>query len=190
MTGVAPGEAFLSGPHVLLRPLRPEDADGPYLSWLNDPEVCRYNAHHVYPYTREAALAFIEGARKSRSELVLAMVDRARGRHVGNLALQAISPIARSAEFAILFGDREVWGQGLATEAARLIVGHGFDALGLHRVGCGTSEDNQGMRKLAARLGMREEGRRRQAMWKRGRFVDMIEYGVLADEFHAAVAKD
>jgi RimJ/RimL family protein N-acetyltransferase len=43
------------------------------------------------------------------------------------------------------------------------------------------------MQKLAGQLGMREEGRRRGAMWKRGRFVDVLEYGVLADEFRATV---
>ena len=172
---------FLHGPRVGLRPLRPDDADGPYPHWLNDDEVCQFNGHHVFPYDRVQALAFIEAARGNRREIVLAMV--VEGAHVGNVALQAIHTVNRSAEFAILIGDRRCWGQGFGHEAGMLLLDHGFAALGLQRIGCGTTEDNVGMQRLATKMGMREEGRRRQAAWKRGRFVDVIEYGVLVSEF-------
>lgn len=179
---------FLGVERFVLRSLQPSDADGPYPNWFNDPEVCRYNSHHAYPYTREQALDYIEQTRSTRSEIVLAIEDRATSRHIGNVALQAIHPVCRSAEFSIVIGDREFWGCGVGLEVGRVLLFHGFDALNLHRIGCGTSEDNAPMRKLASGLGMREEGRRRGAMWKAGRFVDLIEYGVLADEFRAAVS--
>ena len=55
--------------------------------------------------------------------------------------------------------------------------------LNLNRIACGTFENNKGMRKLAEYLGMCEEGRRRRAVYKYGRYVDVIEYGVLKDEY-------
>jgi RimJ/RimL family protein N-acetyltransferase len=176
-------EIFLRGERLVLRALQPGDADGPYAGWFNDPEVCRFNSHGTHPYLREHALAYIESIRHSKTDLVLAIEDVGRRVHVGNIALQAINPINRSAELAIVLGDPEIRGKGYGAEAGKLIVRHGFETLGLNRIGCGTSEDNEAMRKLAAQLGMREEGRRRAAMWKRGRFVDLIEYGVLASEF-------
>jgi RimJ/RimL family protein N-acetyltransferase len=39
------------------------------------------------------------------------------------------------------------------------------------------------MRRIALDLGMREEGRRREAAFKDGRFVDCVEFGVLRAEF-------
>ena len=39
------------------------------------------------------------------------------------------------------------------------------------------------MRKLVEYLGMVEEGKRRQAVYKLGRYVDVIEFGVLRDEY-------
>ena len=42
---------FLSGEQVTLRPLEEKDLAGPYVSWLNDPEVCEHNSHHVFPYS-------------------------------------------------------------------------------------------------------------------------------------------
>jgi RimJ/RimL family protein N-acetyltransferase len=39
------------------------------------------------------------------------------------------------------------------------------------------------MRKLAERLGMTEEGVRRQAAWADGAHQDVVEYGLLAGEW-------
>ena len=102
---------------------------------------------------------------------------------VGNIALQSIDPVSRSAEFAVVLGDRRCWGKGYSKEAARLILDHGFSELNLNRVHCGTAEGNRAMRKLAASLGMKEEGRRRQAFFKGGAFRDVLEYGILRNEY-------
>ncbi|GAB3265675.1 GNAT family N-acetyltransferase [Chitinimonas naiadis] len=178
-------QAFLRGSRVHLRALADTDADGPYPAWLNDGEVCAGNSHHVFPYGREAALDFIRTSRSRQDSLTLAIVLTAEDRHVGNISLNQIHPRSRSAEFAILLGDRAVWGSGVGHEAGRLLLEHGFNALGLHRVYCGTFADNAGMRALAGKLGMREEGRRIEAAWKDGRFVDVIEFAVLRTEFSA-----
>jgi [ribosomal protein S5]-alanine N-acetyltransferase len=174
---------FLRGQRVHLRALVEADADGPYPGWLNDDQVCRGNSHHVFPYTRAAALDYIRQAATRRDELILAITLAADGRHVGNIALQRIHPIYRSAELSIVLGDRDVWGQGVGKEACRLLCDHGFAALNLHRIGCGTFADNLAMQRLALALGMTEEGRRRQAAFKDGRWVDVIEYGVLRAEY-------
>jgi [ribosomal protein S5]-alanine N-acetyltransferase len=175
--------AFLAGPRLYLRALREADADGPYPGWFNDAEVCRGNSHHVFPYTREAALAYIRHAGQTRESLILAVVLREGHRHIGNIALQDIHPVNRSAELSILIGERDVWGAGFAHEAAVLIVAHGFSALNLERIGCGTFSGNAAMQKLAQRLGMKEEGRRRRAAFKDGRYVDVVEFGLLRGEF-------
>ena len=178
MASSANTPAFLLGERVALRALAPADVDGPYLGWFNDPEVCRLNSHHVFPYTRPEALAWVENLAGRRDALVLAItID---GRHVGNISLQAIDPVSRSAELAIVLGDRSVWGQGIGLEAARLLVDHGFAALNLNRIACGTLAANVAMRRLAERLRMREEGVRRQAAWTDGAYHDIVEYGLLA----------
>lgn len=177
-----PQDAFLLGENVYLRALRDEDAEGPYGGWFNDEEVCLGNSHHVFPYTKEAALEFIRAVHKRRDCLVLAIAGRADNRHIGNISLQNIDPVHRAAEFAILIGDRASWGKGFGKEAGKLLVAHGFRALNLHRIHCGTLATNVGMQHLARHLGMREEGRRREAAFKNGRFVDVLEYGVLENE--------
>ena len=171
---------FLLGERTRLRPLSVADIDGPYLSWFNDPEVSRLTSHHVFPYTREQALEWVAALAGRRDALVLA-IER-DGRHVGNISLQEIDPVGRTAELAIVL-DRSVWGEGVGSEAAELIVGHGFKALNLHRISCGTVAANHGMRRLAERLGMSQEGVRRDAVWTDGAHHDVIEYGLLASEW-------
>jgi RimJ/RimL family protein N-acetyltransferase len=171
---------FLTGERTRLRPLVAADVDGPYLTWFNDPEVSRLNSHHVFPYTRAEAIAWVEALTGRRDRLVLAIeVER---RHVGNISLQDIDTVGRSAELAIVL-DKSVWGTGVGTEAARLLVAHGFSALNLNRIACGTVAANAGMRKLAEKLGMTQEGVRREAVWTDGAYHDIVEYGLLAREW-------
>jgi [ribosomal protein S5]-alanine N-acetyltransferase len=178
-----PKTAFLIGQRLYLRALEENDADGAYVGWFNNAEVCAGNSHHVFPFTRDAALEYIRRAGQRTDSLILAIVLKENDRHVGNIALQDIHPINGSAELSILLGEREAWGAGYACEAARLLLAHGFTELNLRRVGCGTFAGNEPMLKLALRLGMKEEGRRRQAAFKAGRYHDVVEFGLLRDEF-------
>ena len=177
-----PSSAFLVGERVYLRALMEADADGPYAGWFNDAETCRGNLHHVFPYTREAALDYIRRSAQTREALILAIVLKDGHRHIGNIALQNIHLFHRTAELSLIIGDRAVWGEGFAREAASLLIAHGFNALNLHRIWCCTLVGNEAMQKLAARLGMRKEGRRREAFFKAGAYHDVIDYGLLRGE--------
>jgi RimJ/RimL family protein N-acetyltransferase len=128
-------------------------------------------------------LDYIRQAGQRRDALILAIVLQNEDRHIGNIALQDIHPIYHSAELAIVLGDKDIWGKGYGKEASRLICDHGFRALNLHRIACGTFEDNNAMQALARYLGMNEEGRRRQAAFKAGRYLDVIEYGALRAQY-------
>lgn len=178
---------FLTGNEIYLRGLNLEDLEGNYIKWLNDAEVCNYNSHHVFPYYRENAEIYIKNASNSQNTLVLAIVLIENDLHIGNISLQNIDYINRSAEIAILIGEKDCWGKGYSKEAANLIIKHGFMELNLQRIYCGTSSDNISMQKLALSLGMIEEGRRRQAFFKHNQYVNIIEYGLLKHELYTLI---
>jgi len=175
--------AFLESKRLYLRTLQAEDVEGAYPGWLNDRDVCQGNSHHVYPYTRQQAAAYVQHAATTLDELVLAVVLKDNNLHIGNVALQKLNWICRTAEFSILLGDRAEWGKGYGLEASRVLLHHAFTALNLTRVACATFHTNVAMRKLALSLGMLEEGVRRRAAYKDGRYLDTVEFGVLRDEF-------
>lgn len=174
---------FLRGDSIHLRALNEEDVRGPYLDWFNDAEVCRGNSHHVFPLTEAEALAFVRQTNQTRENLVLAIVRSADNLHIGNIALQRIHQVYRSAELAIVIGEKSGRGKGYSKEAARLLCSHGFFSLNLHRIGCGTFAKNIPMIRLAAYLGMQVEGRRREAAFKNDAYLDVVEFGVLRDEY-------
>lgn len=181
--------AFLNGQRLYLRSLVESDANGPYVNWFNDEEVCAGNSHHLRPFTAEAALNYIRHARQTNDSLILAIILREGDKHIGNIALDSINRVYRTAEFSIVIGDKSAWGSGYSNEAAQLICDHGFSVMNLNRIACGTFEDNEPMKKLAKFLGMKEEGRRRQAVFKRGRYLDIMEFGVLRSEYEARASQ-
>lgn len=169
----------LEGEQLYLRPIEERDAEGNYPHWLNDPDVCRYNSHGDVTYTREMAQAYIASVTDNPAYAVFAICLRKDNRHVGNIALQQISAKNRSAEFAILIGEPSVYGKGIGYEAGKLLLDYAFHTLKLHRIYCGTHIENIAMQHLALKLGMSEEGRRREAIFKNGKFADVVEYGLL-----------
>lgn len=175
--------AFLKGKNVYLRPLKIEDVSENYISWLNDPEICEYNSHHVFPYNEYKAEEYLKSISLSDKALVLAIIENETDKHIGNVSLQNINTLNRNAEFAIIIGDKDYLGKGFSKEIASLVLEHGFTELNLHRIYCGTAEGNIAMQKLAQFLGMKEEGRRKEAQFKNGKYNDILEYGILRDEF-------
>lgn len=141
------------------------------IAWLNDCEICQYNSHAVFPVTSAKP--------STDKDLRLAITDD--GDFVGVISLQNINWVNRSAELAILVGKNQR--QGIGKEACRQICKHGFNALNLHRIYCGIHEGNIGMVKVTEYLGMKQEGRKRQAMFKHGKYADTLHYGLLKEEF-------
>jgi len=173
---------LLKGKSIYLRGLHLEDAKGNYPHWFNNPEVTRYNSHGDKLYTQEMAEDYIRFVTSSSIHQVFAIIDNHTNKHIGNVALQAINLQARNAEFAILLGEPSFYGKGVGEEVGKLLLDYAFSELRLHRIYCGTSSNNIGMQRLALKLGMRQEGIRRDALTKNGKFADVIEYAILEND--------
>jgi RimJ/RimL family protein N-acetyltransferase len=129
------------------------------------------------------ALRYIQQSHITSEELVLAIIVSETQAHIGNIALQQIHPIYHSAEFSIVIGDKDYWNKGYGKEAGKLLCDHGFERLNLHRIYCGTFDNNNAMKTLALSLGMKEEGMRKEAAFTQGRYVDVIEYGMTKKDY-------
>jgi RimJ/RimL family protein N-acetyltransferase len=176
---------------ILLRPFSKEDVTDAYKSWFHDQEVCKYNSHGLFPYTDAQMQSFLARL-DSPDNLVLAIVAKNDAYafplimplHIGNIALQNINWINRSAELAVVIGDKDYWKKGYCTEAASILFDHGFNKLNLHRIWTGTAKTNGGMIKVAMKLGMKVEGIFRDAMYLEGEYVDVISIGILKDKWN------
>lgn len=164
-----------------VRGLHESDLSGPYPSWFEDQEVCKYNSHGKFFKTADYFRSFYETL-NGEDQIVWAICHTTDG-HIGNISLQGISLVNRNAEFAVLMGDRRHWRKGVAFEAGTKLLYHGFCRLNLERIYCGLAATNLGMRKLAERLGMIQEGCRRNHLYLDGEWVDILEFGILKNEF-------
>ncbi len=173
---------FLSGEHIYLRTIVKSDLTPAYRDWFNDEEVCRFNSHHRFPQYDGNMRDYYDRVIKSRENLVLAICDKKTDAHIGNISLLNIDLLNQSAELGIIIGDKKQWGKGVGRKASKLLLAHGFNQLNLHRIYCGTNEDNVPMQKLASSLGFIEEGRARHAMFKDGIFKNVIYYSLLRDD--------
>lgn len=176
-------DIFLKGKSIYLRPLHAEDIEGNYRFWLNDEEVVYFNSHGRFPQTPDKLKDYIKSVYSSNDNLVLAIIDIKSTKHIGNISLQKIQWIDRNAEIAFLLGEKDFQGRGIMFEAGKILLEHGFKTLNLHRIYCGTSSENERMQKLAIKLGMTMEGVRKEAFYKNGKYLDMIEYGILRNQF-------
>lgn len=165
---------------LLLRPFRLTDLED-VLAYATDPQWTRYLLTVPQPYSRRDGEEFL--ARRlladwSREPTWAIELD---GRVVGGLSLH-IDPGNRKAGLGYGIAP-ELWGQGLATEAARVVVDAAFRTLDLNRV-CATADArNLASRRVMEKLDMRREAALRQHRLHRGEFIDEVHYGILREEW-------
>ena len=176
---------MLKGKSVLLRPFKRSDISY-FLKWFNDPEIVQYLDMYL-PMTEMSEEKFIEelGTTRARSDvlLVIEVIEGESTRPIGNCGLQGIDSKDRNATFGIIIGEKDYWRKGYALEATRLLINYGFQQLNLHRISSSAIAYNERSIKLHKKVGFREEGRLRQAMFKNGQYHDRVEFSILREEW-------
>ena len=158
-----------------------------YRSWFYDRDITRNNSHGLFPYTDEAMERFWREI-DSRERVVWAIEKIGvipkhpyySEEHFGNVSLQSINFIHRSAELAIVLS---VSGKGYGTQACRWVLEHSFVMLNLNRVWTGTAASNEGMKRVCEKIGMTHEGTYKDAMWLSGSFVNVEAYGIVKTDW-------
>lgn len=139
---------------LLIRRWRESDL-APWAAMNADPEV---REHLGGPLTREqsdASVARFEAAIERRGYGWLAVEVRESGEFVGFAGLDDIEETDPVDGVEIGWRlARSAWGHGYATEAARAVLGHAFDTLGLPEVLAITTAANHRSQSVMRRLGM------------------------------------
>jgi RimJ/RimL family protein N-acetyltransferase len=137
------------------------------------------------PLSRAEEERWVESLASRREDIVLAIEVRAGDQwvHIGNVGLHRIDWKNRTATLGIVIGEREYWGKGYGTEAVRTMLRYAFEELGLNRVELETYSFNPRAIRCYEKAGFKREGVRRQALYRNGKFHDVILMGILRDEF-------
>ncbi len=188
--------AKLIGDAVILRPLTRRDLK-------EYQRVRKRNARHLKPWlptwrrggppkysieAYEAKLKRARNGRRGRSMFTFGVFRRTDRAFIGEANLGHIFYWPVKTGEAGWWIDEAHQGQGLMTEAFRLLLDYAFNDLGLHRVQLTTTPSNRRARRLAERVGFRREGLLKRATHINGKWEDSVLYGLLAEE-HSAAAR-
>jgi RimJ/RimL family protein N-acetyltransferase len=133
----------------------------PLLHVFGDPEVMRYVGAERRPLGREQVEALVARAEADWSQQgfgLLAIVERAGGRLVGEAGLQHLEA-GPEIELGYTLA-RAAWGRGYATEAARAVLRWGFAGLTLRRIVAVADPANAASLHVLDKLGMTRRGLR------------------------------
>lgn len=173
----------LESERLLLRRLADDDLL-PFLAYVNDPQVARYQTWESY--SEQQAKDVIERQKNMVPGLggqwfTFALELKQAGVLVGHMALKTQDD-NQQAEIGFTLA-REYHGRGLAFEAASRVLDYAFIDLEMHRVIAISDCENQRSVALLSRLGMRREGHFIQNVWFKGKWGDEYQYAILREEW-------
>lgn len=179
----------LAGELVTLRPFVRDDAVA-MTAIMADPELLRLTASVTSTAAALSVPTEVDerthdwyGSRSEQNDrLDLGIVNNATGELVGEVVLNERDVDANSCNFRTLIGSADR-GRGLGTEAARLILGYGFEQLGVHRISLDVFAFNPRAKRVYEKIGFLVEGVRRDAFRFDGEYIDEIMMAILAPEW-------
>lgn len=175
-------DAPLTTERLLLRSLTLHDATDEYCSWLNDKNVNRYLESRFRQFTVEDIADFISSCNASSNTLLLGLIRRTTGKHIGNIKIGPIDRNHGLGDIGLLIGESGEWGLGLAREAIKALTEYALGPLDLHKVTAGCYEGNIASRKAFESCGFVVEGVRQKHYRSDGRWEDAILMARIADD--------
>jgi RimJ/RimL family protein N-acetyltransferase len=145
------------------------------LRHANNPRIAaNLRDQFPYPYTRRAAIDYLEFVREQNPERSFAI--EFAGEAVGGLGFQIGIDIARiSAEMGYWIGE-SYWGRGFATQAARATSEWAFDEYKLTRIFALVFSHNTASIRVLEKAGFEREGLLQRSAIKNGSVLDQFLY--------------
>lgn len=149
---------ILASSRLRFEPFDDRHFDGLY-TMNADPEVMRYiTGRPDTPEETRAAIARVQGRWAQWGYSWWSLIEHDTGELVGAAGLQHLGHDGANAHEIGWRLRRDRWGLGLASEAARTILGHAFDVVAAPKVCAIRHPDNLNSQRVMERLGMRHVG--------------------------------
>lgn len=177
-----PGD-LLAGERVRLTAVEPGDL--PLIArWYRDGRFNRlFDAEAAMPKTERAVAEHIENQQKSKTAFAFAIRPLEREDLLGYAEIDGIIWAQGAGWIAIAIGEAAQRGQGIGTDAMRLLLAFAFEELNLRRVQLTVFSYNTAALRLYERLGFVREGVFREFLQRDGQLHDMILMGMLRREW-------
>jgi RimJ/RimL family protein N-acetyltransferase len=166
---------------VTLRDFRPDDAEAVH-RWFNDERVTADLVGSRDSFSLEDASGWVDRAMDTKRDRKWAITIDGSDDAVGFVALFGLDR-ETGPELAVLVGDPDAWGKGVAREAERQACIHAFDDYSAHRIHAEIPATNKAAQKVVTFLGFQREGVMRKAIAREDGPVDNEVWGLLPEDF-------
>ena len=172
--------SVIYGERVRLRAVERDDVEK-FHEWVNDPDVTEGLALFLPMSMQDEEKWFDNLAVRPLEEkpFGIEIQDGNGWKLIGNCAFFGFEWPARSAEVGIMIGEKSLWNHGYGTEVMGMLLRHGFETLNLNRVFLRVYSTNVRAVRAYEKAGFIQEGRLREAVYKHGKYDDVIMMGAL-----------
>lgn len=175
---------FIEGTNINLCPPNTEHINL-YAKWMNSPKTRKYARYEFPQNLEEVKKIFEPKEERVSSEIFFEIWHRSDEKPIGYTGFLRIRWFDRSAFLFYLIGEKDYWGRGIATEAAKLVVEYGFDELNLHKISAGIYAPNQSSVRIVEKNGFTLELTLKKEAYIDGEHVDALKYSILKKEWQA-----
>ena len=168
--------------NIILRPWKTEDTKV-LAAAANHPQIAQ-NLRNVfpYPYTIEDAAWFINDCIQKEGTDQLLRAIEVDGTIVGSISVAKKDDVyEKSAELGYWL-TKDYWGQGITTQAVKMICKEAFDRFDIIRIFAEPFDDNTGSKSVLEKAGFVCEGTMRDGIYKNGRVRSYCMYALLRRE--------
>lgn len=171
---------FLIGSKIYLRAPQEEDVKIIALS-ENHPDT-RASLYYALPTAPDQQKDKMQKLKDDPRSIVFTICRIDPDSPVGLTYFTRIDWVGRMATFYIAIAEKENWSRGYGSEATRMMVDYAFDTLNLNRVQLHVSVANERAVKAYEKVGFKNEGRLRQAMYFDGKYHDFFLMAILRQD--------
>ena len=161
----------LEGEKVYLSPINQDDYET-YVKWLNNPNITQFLDCNDSLITLSKEKELLD--KIANEEFCFAIIKKEDDTLLGNVGVTKIDYKNGKAELGIFIGDEENLSKGYGSEAIKLIINFAFNEIRLHSVMLTVFSNNPRAIKAYTKCGFKEFGRRHEAIYHNGEYLDLI----------------
>ena len=171
----------IEGKQIYLRAMEPEDMEM-CRDMINDKEVSRMVVGWSFPVSKQEQMDWYNRVVASTNKrFTVCMKDN--NEPVGIVTLTNIDLVNRSAFHGIKLHPSCPKGRGVGTDAVMTLMEYAFNQINLNRLDGEWLLYNTASKRLYEKCGWREEGIKKQAIYRDGEYHDLAIAGVLKEDY-------
>lgn len=173
------------GKRVILRAMEMEDCEM-VRKMFNDPELENLVVGYAFPISQYAQEKWFESHYNDQNNFRF-IIETPEDGAIGIATLTDIDWKNRHATHGIKLFKKEVRTKGIGTDTVMAIMRYAFDELQLNRLNGSWFDDNLPSKNMYMKCGWKEEGVKREYVFKRGKYRDLTIVGVLAKDYYTLI---